>query len=114
MKIVNYQESPSHIFNSEAVKGVTGRVVIGKEDQAHNFCMRVFTVAVIVAVVVLIRVIILMAMVIVMAVLRSPVAGHERYRAARKLLVAQQSCEKRFHIRPNPENDFRSFQRPAL
>ena len=26
-------------------KGVTGRVVIGKNDGAKNFCMRVFTVA---------------------------------------------------------------------
>ena len=45
MKIANYQESPAHKFDNENVKGVTGRVVIGKEDQADNFCMRVFTVA---------------------------------------------------------------------
>lgn len=45
MKIANYQEYPAHKFDTEAVKGVTGRVVIGKEDQANNFCMRVFTVA---------------------------------------------------------------------
>jgi quercetin dioxygenase-like cupin family protein len=45
MKIVDYHESPTKEFDSEAVKGVTGRVVIGKEDQADNFCMRVFTIA---------------------------------------------------------------------
>jgi quercetin dioxygenase-like cupin family protein len=44
MKIVNYEESPAHKFDNEAVKGVTGRVVIGKDDHADNFCMRVFTV----------------------------------------------------------------------
>ena len=44
MKIANYQDSPSHKYDSEAAKGVTGRVVIGREDQAHNFCMRIFTV----------------------------------------------------------------------
>jgi len=44
MKIANYKDSPSHRFDSETVKGVTGRVVIGKADNAENFCMRVFTV----------------------------------------------------------------------
>lgn len=44
MKIANYQDSPSYKYDSEAAKGVTGRVVIGKEDQADNFCMRIFTV----------------------------------------------------------------------
>lgn len=44
MKILNYQDSPTHKYDSEAAKGVTGRVVIGKEDQADNFCMRIFTV----------------------------------------------------------------------
>ncbi len=45
MKISDYNESPAHKFDSDIVKGVTGRVVIGKEDLANNFCMRVFTVA---------------------------------------------------------------------
>ena len=45
MKIAKYEESLAHKFENENVKGVTGRVVIGKEDQAENFCMRVFTVA---------------------------------------------------------------------
>jgi len=44
MKIANYKDSPVHKFDNETVKGVTGRIVIGKEDQADNFCMRVFTV----------------------------------------------------------------------
>ena len=44
MKIANYKDSPTHQYDDETAKGVTGRVVIGKEDQAHNFCMRVFTV----------------------------------------------------------------------
>lgn len=29
-------------FDSETVRGVTGRVAIGKSDGASNFCMRVF------------------------------------------------------------------------
>jgi len=45
MKVINYTEAASHTFNNEMVKGVTGRVVIGKDDGAKNFCMRVFTVA---------------------------------------------------------------------
>ena len=45
MKIMNYTEAPSHEFNNEVAQGVTGRVVIGKDDKAHNFCMRVFTLA---------------------------------------------------------------------
>lgn len=43
MKILDYKEAPSRRFDSEIAKGVTGRVVIGKDDQAHNFCMRTFT-----------------------------------------------------------------------
>jgi len=43
MKIADYKDSPVHKFDSETVKGVKGRVVIGKEDCAENFCMRVFT-----------------------------------------------------------------------
>jgi len=46
MKIVShYSAAPSHKFDGEAVKGVTGRVVIGQEDGAPNFCMRIFTLA---------------------------------------------------------------------
>lgn len=45
MKITKYQECPSKTFNNQAAQGVTGRVVIGRNDQANNFCMRVFTIA---------------------------------------------------------------------
>lgn len=46
MKIVShYSDITSRYFDSEAVKGVTGRIAIGKEDGAPNFCMRLFTIA---------------------------------------------------------------------
>ena len=45
MKIINYTQAAGQTFNNEMVKGVIGRVVIGKDDGAKNFCMRVFTVA---------------------------------------------------------------------
>lgn len=45
MKVANFTDIPGQIFNNEAVKNVTGRIAIGKEDGAPNFCMRVFTVA---------------------------------------------------------------------
>ncbi len=44
MKVLHYTEADSQTFNSDIVKGVTGRVVIGKADKADNFCMRVFTI----------------------------------------------------------------------
>jgi quercetin dioxygenase-like cupin family protein len=45
MKIKQYAEiQPTH-FESDAVKGTSGRVVIGKNDGADNFCMRVFEIA---------------------------------------------------------------------
>lgn len=42
MKIIHYSEAPSTKMDGETVKGVTGRVTIGKADGAENFCMRVF------------------------------------------------------------------------
>ena len=45
MKVLDYKEAPTHQFDSDTVRGVTGRVVIGKDDHADNFCMRVFTLA---------------------------------------------------------------------
>ena len=43
MKIMNYRDIESQKFDAEGmVKGVTGRVAIGKQDGAKNFCMRVF------------------------------------------------------------------------
>ena len=44
MKIIEYTDAPTHHYESETAKGVTGRVVIGKQDSAENFCMRVFTI----------------------------------------------------------------------
>ena len=44
MKILDhYQQVPGQCFENDAVKGVTGRVVIGKDDGAAHFCMRIFT-----------------------------------------------------------------------
>ncbi len=45
MKVINYTEAASQTFNNEMAQGVTGRVVVGRDDGAQNFCMRVFTVA---------------------------------------------------------------------
>ena len=42
MKIIHYSEAKSKKFNEGPAKNVTGRVVIGKADEASNFCMRVF------------------------------------------------------------------------
>jgi hypothetical protein len=42
MKIAKYADiTPTHI-NNDVAKGVAARVVIGKDDGANNFCMRVF------------------------------------------------------------------------
>ncbi len=45
MKIIDYKEAQSTEINNEVAQGVTGRVVIGKDDGAPNFCMRMFTLA---------------------------------------------------------------------
>jgi quercetin dioxygenase-like cupin family protein len=42
MKIIDYREAEAHVVESGEMKGVIGRVVIGKSDGAGNFCMRVF------------------------------------------------------------------------
>ena len=42
MKVIKYIDAPSKTFDSEVVKGVRARVVIGKDDGALKFCMRVF------------------------------------------------------------------------
>ena len=45
MKILShYSDAEALNYSGDAVKGVTGRVVIGKDDGAAHFCMRVFTV----------------------------------------------------------------------
>lgn len=45
MKLINYESVTPTYFNNDAVKGVAGRVVVGKADDANNFCMRVFEIA---------------------------------------------------------------------
>jgi quercetin dioxygenase-like cupin family protein len=45
VKAIKYSEIEPTLFNGETVKGVAGRVAIGKKDGANNFCMRVFEVA---------------------------------------------------------------------
>ena len=42
MKIVNSKDILPVVMNNEMVKNVAGRVMIGKEDGAKNFCMRMF------------------------------------------------------------------------
>ncbi len=43
MKIADYQSIDSkRMDDGKIVKGVTGRVAIGKDDGAENFCMRIF------------------------------------------------------------------------
>lgn len=45
MKIIDYASlAPTH-FDNAVAKGIAGRVVIGKDDGAANFCMRVFEIA---------------------------------------------------------------------
>jgi len=44
MKIRHYSKIEPTAFDSDVVKGVKGRVAIGKEDGAGNFCMRIFEV----------------------------------------------------------------------
>ncbi|MCR4428907.1 MAG: cupin domain-containing protein [Caldiserica bacterium] len=42
MKIVPFWEVQFQEFQAETVQGVKGRVLIGKDDGAGNFCMRFF------------------------------------------------------------------------
>ncbi|WP_428559371.1 MAG: cupin domain-containing protein [Solidesulfovibrio sp. DCME] len=45
MKNIDYRDAPARELTSATMRGVTGRVVIGKADGADNFCMRVIEVA---------------------------------------------------------------------
>ncbi len=45
MKIREYSSIESKQFSGSEVKGVTGRVIIGKKDGAENFCMRIFEIS---------------------------------------------------------------------
>jgi len=42
MKVVNYKDVLPIVMDNEMVKNVAGRVMVGKEDGAKNFCMRLF------------------------------------------------------------------------
>ncbi|MBW1898514.1 MAG: cupin domain-containing protein [Deltaproteobacteria bacterium] len=42
MEIKKFTDIEPTRFDSDAVKGVAGRVLIGKADGAENFCMRLF------------------------------------------------------------------------
>ena len=45
MKATHYTDIQGTEINNDMVKNVTGRVLIGKDDGAPNFCMRRFDVA---------------------------------------------------------------------
>jgi quercetin dioxygenase-like cupin family protein len=45
MKLKKYTDITPTMFENEPAKGVAGRVVIGKNDGANNFCMRIFEIA---------------------------------------------------------------------
>jgi quercetin dioxygenase-like cupin family protein len=45
MKIMPYSEVKATHFASGEAKGIAARVVIGKNDGANNFCMRVFEIS---------------------------------------------------------------------
>jgi len=42
MKIINYKDVLPTVMDSEKIKNVAGRVMLGKEDGVKNFCMRLF------------------------------------------------------------------------
>ncbi len=45
MIISKYKKVTPKIFDDEVVKGVKARVIIGKNEKANNFCMRVFEIS---------------------------------------------------------------------
>jgi quercetin dioxygenase-like cupin family protein len=45
MKIKQYADIQATNFDQSEIKGVAARVVVGKDDGAPNFCMRVFDIA---------------------------------------------------------------------
>jgi quercetin dioxygenase-like cupin family protein len=44
MNLIGYTDIKPTVFDNEEIKGIAGRVVIGKNEGAENFCMRVFEV----------------------------------------------------------------------
>ena len=45
MKIIPYSAVKPTLYERPDAKGIAGRVVIGKKDNANSFCMRVFEIA---------------------------------------------------------------------
>ncbi|MBM4295240.1 MAG: cupin domain-containing protein [Deltaproteobacteria bacterium] len=45
MKIISYTQAGATRFDSDLARGIAARVVIGKNDGAPNFSMRVFEIA---------------------------------------------------------------------
>ena len=45
MQVKTYSEIKAIHIDNAAAKGVDGRAVIGKNDGANNFCMRIFEIA---------------------------------------------------------------------
>ena len=45
MKVINYKEIEPVMFDTDVAKGITARVLIGKDDGANNFCMRAFEIS---------------------------------------------------------------------
>lgn len=45
MKITHYTSTKPISFENDQIKGVSGRVMIGKNNGADHFCMRIFEVA---------------------------------------------------------------------
>lgn len=45
MRMKQYTDVEATYFDKPDIKGVAARVVIGKQDGANNFCMRVFDIA---------------------------------------------------------------------
>ena len=44
MKIKHYNDTLNQKIVNDKAQGVSGRVLIGKDDSADNFCMRTFTI----------------------------------------------------------------------
>jgi len=44
MKVINHKDVLPVVMDNEMVKNVSGRLMLGKEDGAKNFCMRLFEV----------------------------------------------------------------------
>jgi quercetin dioxygenase-like cupin family protein len=45
MKIMPYTDVKPTLIDNDKAKGIAARVVIGKNDGAHNFCMRIFEIS---------------------------------------------------------------------